>query len=348
MAELKTGLILGKFAPLHRGHQDLIETALSEMDKLIILIYEADETEVPLSVRARWLRQLYPQSEVLEAWDGPQQVGDTPEIIDMHDKYILRKLEGREINHFYSAEFYGQHVSRALGAVDRRLTRIQPPISGTMIRENPYKYRSFMEPVVYRDLITKVVFLGAPSTGKSTIAEKLANEFKTNFVPEYGREYWEKYQVDRRLEPEQLLEIAIGHILSETQLILSSNRYLFVDTSAITTYMFALDYHGSALSELELLALKAATCYDLIFLCADDIPYDDTWDRSGEVKQHIFQKKIIADLKERRLPYIELKGELNDRISTVKKVLAMFKRYSNPAFLSELSGKSCDSKSGNH
>jgi HTH-type transcriptional repressor of NAD biosynthesis genes len=295
MVDLKIGLTLGKFAPLHKGHQNLIETALSEMDKLIILIYEADETDIPLSVRARWLRHLYPQAEVLEAWDGPQQMGDTPEITAMHDKYILKRLEGRNITHFYSAEFYGHHVSCALGAIDRRLTRIQPPISGTMIRENPFKCRLFMEPTVYRDLITKVVFLGAPSTGKSTIAEKMANEFDTIFVPEYGREYWEKNQVDRRLEPEQLLEIANGHILREDQNILNANRYLFVDTNAITTYMFAVDYHGSALLELELLALKAAACYDLIFLCADDIPYEDTWDRSGEVNQHIFQMKIIAD-----------------------------------------------------
>ena len=95
MAEFKTGLTLGKFAPLHKGHQELIETALNEMDKLIILIYEADETEIPLSVRARWLRNLYPQAEVLEAWDGPQQVGDTPEIKAIQEKYIIERLEGR-------------------------------------------------------------------------------------------------------------------------------------------------------------------------------------------------------------------------------------------------------------
>ena len=34
----KTGLILGKFAPLHKGHQFMIETALKEMDELVILI----------------------------------------------------------------------------------------------------------------------------------------------------------------------------------------------------------------------------------------------------------------------------------------------------------------------
>lgn len=81
------GLTLGKFAPLHRGHQVLIETALAEVDELLVIIYHAPETtRVPLPVRAGWLRRLYPTVQVIEAWDGPTQVGDTPEIRAMHER----------------------------------------------------------------------------------------------------------------------------------------------------------------------------------------------------------------------------------------------------------------------
>ncbi|WP_292760680.1 AAA family ATPase [Nostoc sp. NOS(2021)] len=34
--------------------------------------------------------------------------------------------------------------------------------------------------------------MGAPSTGKTTIASQLAKEYNTVWMPEYGREYWEK------------------------------------------------------------------------------------------------------------------------------------------------------------
>jgi HTH-type transcriptional repressor of NAD biosynthesis genes len=75
------GLTLGKFAPLHKGHQFLIETALAEMDEVIVMVYDCPETTaVPLSVRAAWLRQLYPRIRVIEAWDGPTEIGDTPQI----------------------------------------------------------------------------------------------------------------------------------------------------------------------------------------------------------------------------------------------------------------------------
>ena len=52
--------------------------------------------------------------------------------------------------------------------------------------------------------------------------------------------------------------------------------------------MFALDYQGYVLPELETMALKAQSRYDIYFLCVDDIPNDDTWDRSGDQKRQIF------------------------------------------------------------
>ena len=82
----RVGLTLGKFAPLHRGHQHLIETALAETERLVVLIYDCPEViAVPLGVRAAWIRRLYPQAEVIEAVDGPQQVGSAPEITRAHD-----------------------------------------------------------------------------------------------------------------------------------------------------------------------------------------------------------------------------------------------------------------------
>ena len=48
----KTGLTLGKFAPLHKGHQYLIETALAEMDEVVVMIYATEVTDIPLNVRA--------------------------------------------------------------------------------------------------------------------------------------------------------------------------------------------------------------------------------------------------------------------------------------------------------
>ncbi len=326
------GLTLGKYAPLHRGHQHVIDTALREMDQVSVIIYDAPETTTtPLTVRANWIRTLYPQVQVIEAWDGPNEVGDTPDIRQRHEDYILNRLNIRNITHFYSSEFYGEHMSRALNAVNRLVDakREHYPISSTQLRANLYDNRQMVSPEVYRDLITRVVFLGAPSTGKTTLSSKLASVFDTVWMPEYGREYWEVHQVERRLTPEQLVEIAEGHLEREDHLVVEANEYLFVDTNAITTYMFALDYHGSVHPRLVELAQQAVSRYDLVFLCDVDIPYANTWDRSGDVNRQIFQKQIVADMKARRLPYILLQGDLETRIQTVRRVLSRFQKYHN-------------------
>ena len=152
---MKIGFTLGKYAPFHQGHQFVTETALAEMDRVIVLIYDAKaQTSIPLQVRADWIRAIYPEVEVIEGHDGPTAIGNTPEIQQMQETYILKMLNGRNVTAFYSSEFYGEHTSLALGAINRQVdpARARVPISATLIRSDPKKYEAFVHPMVYRDL----------------------------------------------------------------------------------------------------------------------------------------------------------------------------------------------------
>lgn len=329
---MQIGLTLGKYAPFHKGHQYVIETALEEIDKLFVIIYDCPEiTPIPLNVRANWIRTLYPQVQVIEAWDGPTELGDSPEIKKKHEDYILNTLKIKHVDAFYSSEFYGQHMSEALSARNRLVDegRTHYNISSTKIREHPYKYRTYVHRIVYADFITNVVFFGAPSTGKTTMAEHLARIFHTEWMPEYGREYWERHHKNRRLSQKQLVEIAEQHLIRENRKIEVSNHYLFTDTNAITTLMFSLYYHNSADTRLFHLAKQAEKRYDVVFVCDTDIPYDDTWDRSGDMQRSTFQKRIIADLQERKLAFFVLKGDLEHRIEEVCSIIPRFRKYQN-------------------
>jgi NadR type nicotinamide-nucleotide adenylyltransferase len=326
------GLTLGKYAPLHRGHQFVIETALSEMDETLVIVYDAPETtSVPLAVRCGWIRTLYPSVRVIEAWDGPTEVGYTAELMRAHEGYVIDALGISGITHFYSSEPYGEHMSRALGAIDRRVdaARRRVTVSARDVRRDAFAHREYVHPLVYRDLIVNVALLGAPSSGKTTLAERLAREFDTQWMPEYGREYWEKQQVDRRLDPEQLVEIAEGHLQREDALLAQSNRYLFTDTNALTTATFARSYHGEVRPRLAELADAAVMRYDLTFVCDIDIPYDDTWDRSGEVDRAAFQRQVLGDLSARKVPFIMLRGTLDERVARVREMLSRFSKYAN-------------------
>ena len=146
-------------------------------------------------------------------------------------------------------------------------------------------------------------------------------------MPEYGREFWEAHQTDRRLTPDQLLEIAEGHRRREDELVLNCNGYLFVDTDATTTCAIARYYHGGVDPRLAALAHAAERRYDLRFLCGEDIPYDDTPDRSGDVTRALMQKWIRADLIERRIPFLTLTGSIDERIALVRRILRDFDRF---------------------
>ncbi len=145
------GLTVGKFAPLHRGHQFLIETALREARHLIVAVYGAPRaTDIPLPIRAGWIRTLYPQVEVIEAPDAPESSGPGIDIRREHEAFLARLMSGRRVDVFFSSERYGAWAAEALGCADRVVDarRIAVPISATAIRGDPAAYREYLDPLV--------------------------------------------------------------------------------------------------------------------------------------------------------------------------------------------------------
>ena len=152
----KTGLTIGKYAPLHKGHQFLIETALKEVDHLYVIIYLAsDLTDIPIGLRHEWVNRLYPEVTVIEALHVPTDKGYTLEIQKKHVDYILTLLGGIKIDAFFSSEPYGKLMSEALMCENRvvDIHREQISISATEIRKNPTQFKAFIEPSIYDDLI---------------------------------------------------------------------------------------------------------------------------------------------------------------------------------------------------
>lgn len=62
MTVIRTALTLGKYAPLHHGHDLVIRTAMAETDRVIVMIDCPETTSIPLAMRANWLADLYPES----------------------------------------------------------------------------------------------------------------------------------------------------------------------------------------------------------------------------------------------------------------------------------------------
>ena len=150
----KVGFTIGKFAPLHKGHQYLIETALKEMDEVYVIVYDTDLINIPTEQRANWIKKLYPNVNVILAKNPPNQYGMDEESVKIQTDYLKKVMGDIKGTHFFSSEKYGKFVARDLNVVNRVVDykRALFPISGTMLRANSRVYSKFVDETVYRDL----------------------------------------------------------------------------------------------------------------------------------------------------------------------------------------------------
>lgn len=153
----KIGFTIGKFAPLHKGHQYLIETALKEMDEFIVVVYDTDVIDLKSNKRANWIKSLYPDVKIKYAHNPPSQYGLDKESVKIQMEYLSNIIKDEKVTHFYSSEKYGKSVADYLGIIDRRVDekRKTVPISATVIRNDLDKNKEFLEPRVYKDIKDK-------------------------------------------------------------------------------------------------------------------------------------------------------------------------------------------------
>ena len=143
----KTGLVIGKFYPLHKGHQYLIETALKNCDKLYIILCYKKEEKPGCKERYEWITGQYPEAKVIVLEDvfDPD---DTQVWVNVTKEILSKNSINLDI--VFSSENYGFKYSEGLGCehylVD--IERDKFHISGTKIRENPMNHLDYLDIVV--------------------------------------------------------------------------------------------------------------------------------------------------------------------------------------------------------
>lgn len=162
--------------------------------------------------------------------------------------------------------------------------------------------------------ILKIVLFGPESTGKSTLAQQLAQHYNTVFVPEYSRIYAEmQLRCGKQLSKDDVIEIANGQRNLETEGFLKANKILFCDTDLLETKVYSeMYYDGFCPPQLEDFA-HVNTC-DLYLLTNIDLPWvaDTIRDRPKARQQQfdIFENT----LKRYNKPYKIIQGEEEERL----------------------------------
>src|SRR3954462_9070777 len=80
--------------------------------------------------------------------------------------------------------------------------------------------------------VKRIVVFGTESTGKTTLAQKLAAHFGEPWSPEFVREFWDLK--DGKITAGDLGTIALGQIANEDFAIGRAKRAVFCDTELLT------------------------------------------------------------------------------------------------------------------
>lgn len=282
---MTVGFLTLKAAPLHTGHIYFISRAATMVDKLyVVLSYDGkrfqDDPRLSLKNRLLWLKTTfkdlphikvvyvdetnckpYPEGwhewSMLVKWAIPHRLEEITKVFSSEPEYT----EG--FNKYWPN---AEHV-----IIDADRTAIN--ISATEIRENPYKYWSYLPSIVRQHYVKKVCIIGTESCGKTTLTKYLAKIYQTSWVEEYGRKFCEQ---DRCMD-ESLLQfndyalIASRRYEDELQAVKTANKVMFADTNAFVTNFYCKLYEGNThplVEEYELLER-----YDLTLFLDSDVEW---------------------------------------------------------------------------
>jgi HTH-type transcriptional regulator, transcriptional repressor of NAD biosynthesis genes len=173
--------------------------------------------------------------------------------------------------------------------------------------------------------IIKIGVIGAESTGKTWLCEALAKHYKTVWVPEYAREYFNDSDI-YNYTLEDLVTIAEKQIELEQKMMSKANRFLFCDTTLITLKIWAeLEFNSvPRFIEEQLHKIK----YAHYFVTDNQMPWEADELRQNKHSRELLLQMNLAEVKKTGIPFTLITGKNEERLENAVKVInQMFKVY---------------------
>jgi HTH-type transcriptional repressor of NAD biosynthesis genes len=273
MRAFRHGLVIGKFYPPTLGHHHLIRAAAAKAGRLTVVCMAAGVETIPLADRVAWLRAEHGADSNVTVTgircDAPMDFGD--ETVWAAQVALMRAAVATVTDEPVDAVFTGEGYGEELAAwFDTKHVPVDPdrttvPISGTAVRADLAAGWDYLAAATRAGLTTRVVLIGAESTGTTTISRLLADHYRarggvwarTQWVGEYGRDYttikWTRERVSR---PDLALDelewtaedfdiVAAEQTRLENAAAQAGSPLLVCDTDAFATAVWERRYLGA-------------------------------------------------------------------------------------------------------
>ena len=163
----------------------------------------------------------------------------------------------------------------------------------------------------------RVVIFGTESTGKTTLAQKLAAHFGEPWAPEFVREFWELRS--GKISGEDLGTIALGQMANEDQAVAQAKRVAFFDTDLLTCTLWDdVLFPGECPLWVREEAERRSEAVTLWLLCDTDIPFVADPQRSfpDAAGRATGRQRWRDALEQHRRPFVEIRGDWAQREAT--------------------------------
>ncbi len=331
------GLVIGKFYPPHAGHHHLVRAASRSAERVTVVVMAATVESLALADRVRWMREVHAQDEnvtVTGIFDDHPVDYSSEAAWRAHVELMEQAARGvtsEPVDAVFTSEPYGDELARRLGAkhVSVDPGRTAQPVSGTAIRLDPVAHWHGLAPCVRADLAWRVVLVGAESTGKTTLAQALAERLRgrggafaaTGWVPEVGREVTERKLSalgrDAAMDgiawgTDDFVDIAREQAAREAGAARAGAPVVVCDTDAFATSVWHERYRGERSARVE--AEGTLAPYHLYLLTHhDDVPFHQDGLRDGEHLRAWMTERFIERLEETGRRWRWIRGAREER-----------------------------------
>ena len=328
----RIGIVFGAFAPCHIGHLEVILEAKKENDGCVVIVcgQEGDFGEpfgLDVYRRFRYMRELFADDNqiyvVMAAGQGiPQKETDWESWLEIIDLKIADSLQHSDAQKIWytgkttQAEALENESTDEVHLVDTSLY----PVTGQNIRNDALRYFNAIALPFRRAFTKKVLVLGAPSGGKTTLVKDLAKLYSCPYSFEYSRQYQEESNVnDFELDGMDYQRLVTGQFQLNRDTIAdpASQGMAILDTDVMVTKVYArlgvedVDYaitpEEYAIVEQSANAFIARQLWDLILVVPPTLKYVHDGYRNMEFSEDSF----LTTIHEMMLEEIARSGNLD-------------------------------------
>lgn len=319
--------VFGKFFPFHKGHEAMINFALTKCDFLTVLICCSNQENIQGSYRKAWIEKAFAKEKNIEIKTFNYLENELPNTSE--SSQVVSELWSAKFKVFFpdydlviTSEEYGNYIASFMNIkhIAFDITKQLVPVSATAVRNNIFANWNFLPNSVKPDFVIKVVILGTESTGKTTLTERLAKHFNCSIVKEAGRDLIAN---SNSFEFEDLYRVALEHAKRIDKTVLEDSPLMIIDTDIHITKSYANFIFDKTL-EVEKKIYNSNKA-DLYLYLNNNVEYVQDGTRLSEVERNLLDHSHRQVLIEHNIDFIEVKGNWDERfekaVEQIKKLI---------------------------